>query len=229
MSLIPWITKAENPGEEVNIVATRDKLVGFGGFNAKVVLVHNLDDKQFGKRDDGSYPTNASYDLRVGETYFYYKKPTLRHLNDGDFVEIRPGAAAVIKVEEQVYLPSNIFGLILPRHSLLQQGLDNTATKLDPGYYGELHVTVVNHGRNTVRLQRKSRFCALCLFDVRGPVRPYDQGDKGMRGVDTAAWRTRFIDWWHRNHGWIIPLAAAILSSLLTLLGSYVLGEPPRP
>ena len=176
MCVIPWIIEKENR----NVVDCREDFDAAGGRKGKIILVLNLESKQF----ESPKSTNVSYDLRVGPQYRHYGKGA-GYLPDDPkkgIIKVRPGRGAIIQTEEEVHLPESFFGQILPKESLLQQGISNTPTKVDPGYSGPLHITVYNHGRRTVKLARYEPFCAFYLLRVDAGVRPYDKASKEFAG-----------------------------------------------
>jgi len=176
MCVIPWIIEKDNR----NVVDCRKDFEAAGGREGKTILVLNLEDKQFALPNS----TNVSYDLRVGPQYRHYGKGAeyLPGEPKKGIIKVRPGRAAIIQTEEEVHLPESVFGHILPKESLLQQGISNTPTKVDPGYCGPLHITVYNHGRRTVPLERYDPFCAFYLLRVDTGVRPYDKASKAFAG-----------------------------------------------
>ncbi len=156
---------------------------------------------------------NASYDLRVGELFRDHRSLEGQELGASDEINLLPGNAVIIETEEWVEFPKWRFGQILPRVSLLQQGIANTPSKVDPGYKGRLLITAFNHGKRTVSLRRGQRFCSLHVFDVTGAVRPYDKPGKRISGARRATgWRRRLRDWIDAN----VP-TVTLVQTVLTL------------
>jgi deoxycytidine triphosphate deaminase len=149
----------------------------------KRILIISYDQEQFSIHNE---ECNTSYDLRVGSLYRDHRDNEGRTLSEGQSIELLPGQAVIIETEEEVQFPRGIFGHILPKVSLLQKGIANTPSKVDPGYSGHLLITAFNHGKQTVHLKRRERFCSLYLLSVDGDARPYNKGGKqilGGRGV----------------------------------------------
>jgi dCTP deaminase len=113
---------------------------------------------------------NASYDLRVGNKYKDHRNDTIQALNKGEYIELLLGNAVIIQTEEEVRLPRELFGQILPRVSLLELGIANTPSKIDPGYAGHLLITTFNHGKRTEKLRREQRFCSLHRLTVEDGI-----------------------------------------------------------
>src|SRR5438128_929756 len=97
----------------------------------RAVLIVNHDKQQFADTETGC---NVSYDLRVGDKYKDHRNSTVQALKEGEYIELLPGNAVIIQTEEEVGFPRGLFGQILPRVSLLELGIANTPSKIDPGY-----------------------------------------------------------------------------------------------
>ena len=91
-----------------------------------------------GPAPEQARPGDAGFDLRA-------------RFEDQRGVVIRPGEWIAIKCEpHRIALPENVAGMILPRSGLaLKKGLTvlNTPGLIDPGYRGELSVTLYHAGR----------------------------------------------------------------------------------
>ena len=55
-----------------------------------------------------------------------------------------------------------MFGYIVPKVSLLQDGVSNTLSKVDPGYHAPLVVTVFNLGQKEIELHQGDPFLRAC-------------------------------------------------------------------
>ena len=115
MSVIPWIIDGDNR----NVVDSWEDFEATGGREGGVVLVINFDTEQFHLERD----TNVSYDLRVGPQFRRYEESGTRPLPEEGTIKLRPGRSAIIQTEEEIYLVKSVFGHILPKESLLQQGV----------------------------------------------------------------------------------------------------------
>lgn len=185
MSVVPLVAT----GEGATVVTTREQ-----GRGENTLLVLGMDLAQLA--DDSS---NASYDLRVGKEYREHQDNRTHFLGEDDDIKLGPGMATVIETEEYVQLPRGLFALVVPKVGLLQRGVSNTLSKIDPGYDGHLLVTVFNLGRETVRLRRLDRFCSLCLLRVERGARLYSKPGQSIRGhAKKSRWRQR-VDYVARN------------------------------
>lgn len=208
MTLIPWIIKGPN---RTVIEDPHDF-----SLDGKAVLVLYFDPTELEKQEN----TNVSYDLRVGDNYLIYRDGRMRSLDEkNNCIRLPPKEAAIIYTAEQVHFPASIFGLIVPRQTLLKDGLSNTPTKVDPGYgVGPLHIAVFNHGNKPFELRYHQRFCAMCLFQVED-ARPRAKGTIGIPITPGKPRWPRIREWLVTNQIiWMIIAAIAGFGSLIWLI-----------
>jgi dCTP deaminase len=188
--------------------------------DGRAVLIVNPDMQQFA---DMEADCNASYDLRVGDKFKDHRNATVQALNEGEYIELLPGNAVIIQTEEEVRFPRGLFGQMLPRVSLLERGIANTPSKIDPGYPGHLLITTFNHGKRTERLQRRQRFCSLHLLTVENGIKPYNKASKQMEGLSRFPTLQRWRDWLEVRQIWInfFLLALAVASLLLSIAHEF--------
>ena len=89
----------------------------------------------------------------------------LRARVDG-LVELAPGERALVPTGIAVALPAGFEAQVRPRSGLaLKHGLTllNSPGTVDADYRGEIGVIVVNHGRDTVRIERGDRIAQLVV------------------------------------------------------------------
>jgi dCTP deaminase len=211
MGVVPFITIGANPS-----VIFDPNLWQIGG---EAILIINPDQAQFAA---GNTEANATYDLRVGNLYRDHRDDNVRTLGDNGTIELLPGQAVIIETEEEVRLPRKLFGHILPKVGLLQKGIANTPSKIDPGYIGRLVITAFNHGKRTENLDRRQKFCTLYLLSVDDDVRPYNKGAKGVEGRHHVG---KFEHWRDRVEGYIpfvllFTLIVAIIGVIPVVVGA---------
>src|SRR6266481_1175766 len=168
MSVIPLLKTGDNP----SVVATKDEFTLAGGFNGKALLISNIDEKQLLPDDKESH---LSYDLRVGQEYKDHRDRQKQGLPEKGKITLLPGVAVILQTEESVCLPRCMFAYIIPRVSILQKGISNIVSKVDPGYDGPLVITVFNLGKRTIELNRRERFCSLVVHQVLDGAGLYDK------------------------------------------------------
>ena|SRR5258708_7782339 len=197
-------------GDEPTVVTSNDAFDRDGC----AILIQNGDPAQLAC---DAHECNASYDLRVGQIYRDHRNREGQQIGPNDPIMLLPGNAVIIETEELVKFPKSRFGQILPKVSLLQTGIANTPSKVDPGYEGHLLITAFNHGKRPASLQRYQPFCSLHIFDVIGALRPYDKEGKRIEGVRRGTgWKRQMADWIDANIARVTFLQTAF--GLLTLL-----------
>jgi dCTP deaminase len=163
---------------------------------------------------------NDGYDLRVGGAFRDHRNEYGQELDESGRIPLLPGNAVIIQTEEWVEFPDRRFGQIFPKVSLLQRGIANTPSKVDPGFRGNLLVTVFNYGKRTEYLGRRQRFCSLHVFDVEGPVRPYENRPPTIAARRPAAWPQKIGDWvdaYSARMG-VVALVVSAVAAVLALL-----------
>lgn len=204
MSIVPLLTNGDR-----TVVSRREDYHAGGGANGDALLLLDMDPEQLTGES-----SNASYDLHVGKEYRDHRNTGKRELPPGDEIVLYPGAAVIIQTEEWIHLPRKFFALLVPKVGLLQRGLSNTMSKVDPGYDGHLLVTLFNLGKTTVKLKRGVPFCSLCVLRVDGGATLYEKPGKSITGEAKRAWWQRPRDWMERNG----PALTAVLI-LLNIIG----------
>ncbi len=181
------------------------------------MLIEGFDSGQFASEGE----TNVSYDLRVGGEYRDHREMGKTELPASGVISLLPGGAVIIETEELICLPKAMFGHVVPKVSLLQQGISNTSSKVDPGYRGRLLITVFNLGKKSVQLRRGDRFCALYVLDVRAGAQPYGKEEKRIVGVGRARiWQT-IRDLLEANAGAV--MAVLVLATIASIIFQIIL------
>jgi dCTP deaminase len=212
MSVFPLISS----GHDRNVVDSDQAFQDAGGLEGKTLLIKNLDQDQLSS-PAASEDSNTSYDLRVGQEYRDHRDIGKSELPKGQELKLLPGAAIVIETEESVQLPRSMFGHIVPKVSLLQKGISNTCSKVDPGYHGHLLVTIFNLGKKEVSFKRGERFCSLYILDVKPGARAYSKDGKRIPGTAKGHRLQKTLDWLEAN-GAIVQTINAIFSIVAVLI-----------
>lgn len=102
---------------------------------------------------------------------------------------------------------------------MLQEGISNTLSKVDPGYQGHLLVTLFNLGKKNYELKRGKKFCSLVIHDVAQGATLYNKDPKKIPigRPHGRSWR-KFRDFLQSNADvWaILAVLASIVSILLS-------------
>jgi deoxycytidine triphosphate deaminase len=182
MSVIPFVMEGENK----TITADRENFDAAGN----LICILGLDESQV----INPRSSNASYDLRVGSEYRDHRDPGKTELSDGDHIVLQAGSAVIIETAEVLYFPKSCFGHIVPKVSLLQKGISNTSSKIDPGYVGSLLVTVFNLGKQRVTLEKGQKFCTLYVLEIKEGAVPYKKKPKRIIGEYKRGRLHKFMD-----------------------------------
>lgn len=131
------------------------------------IFIQDLDKARL-KISHDNKNSNVCYDLRVGPRYRGYRagRMTTLTLKKGQRLTIPPRSAVIIRTKERLRLPTTMYGIVTPKVTLLQKGISNTFSKVDPGYDGPLLVTLFNLGKIARRLEYEEPFCGLTILEV---------------------------------------------------------------
>jgi dCTP deaminase len=122
----------------------------------------------------------ASIDLRVGnERYEYsfteYKlgddiRPADVVRSSYDEIWIEPGQSAYIGLLEEIQIPLDALGFVFPRSSLTRLGIAIFPVYMNPGYKGQMPLTIANHGHARVCIVPGARVAQLLCAKLSEPV-----------------------------------------------------------
>jgi dCTP deaminase len=176
------------------VVESRNEFDAAGGRQGRTIMIQPLDDGQLllDARDE----SNLTYDLRVGKEYKDHRYEGKADVGE-EGIKLPPNSAVIIQTLEHVHVPKFRFGYIVPKVSLLQDGISNTSSKVDPGYDGKLLVTVFNLGSKTETLPRGKTFCTIAFHEVMDgyadDIRLYDKGEKTLPGATYTDLLRKFL------------------------------------
>lgn len=202
MSVVPLILS----GDDQTIVTSQNEFQSKNGIDGNVIYINQLDSTQL----TNDYEANSSYDFRVGAEYRDHRDIHKTELEDEGTIKLLPRSAVVIQTEEYVHFPKNRFGQILPKVGLLQHGISNTTSKIDPGYHGNLNITIFNLGQRTILLKRGQKFCSLVIHEILPGSRPYDKQPKRIEGRQNDGKLKNFRDTIEANGPFIAAFALVV-------------------
>jgi len=112
--------------------------------------------------------------VRVGE---FAVRPRIARLNPAG-VDLRIGRRTILKPREQrlvaslerVELSKNLLGILHIRSSLARECVFASLALVDPGFRGQLTVSLYNAGERPVNIRRGERFIQLSLFRLGEPA-----------------------------------------------------------
>ncbi|OUP70716.1 hypothetical protein B5F10_02095 [Anaerotruncus colihominis] len=151
------------------------------------------------KNADTEMVNGASYDLRLGDEYYYDGK--IQKLSDKKpFLTIEPYDYAIVSCTETAWMPRDIiakFGLTV---GLFCQGVIlSNGPQIDPGFCGTLFCLLFNTSNRAVHLKRGKHYATIEFNKLIGYAEPYEGKYKG---------KTHIIDYIPENalHGAINEL-----------------------
>ena len=209
MAIIPLVVDGDNP----TVVEARD------GFDMNGDAIRIGDMCRESLTDESS---NVSYDLRVGREYKDHRDKGKHDLPKGGKIILHPGTAVIVETEEYIQLPRTLFALVVPKVTLLQKGLSNTMSKVDPGYHGHLLVTLFNLGQQTETISRGDSCCALCVMQVHGEPSAYAKGEQRIQGYARRRWWRSVRDFLQRNSA-VFTVALMLITAISVLINAWVL------
>jgi dCTP deaminase len=95
-----------------------------------------------------------------------------------------PGHQMLVATIEKVELSEKVLGILHIRSSLAREGIIASLALVDPGFRGQLTVSLYNAGGRSVSLRKGERFIQLTLFRLGNPAqRSYVGNYQNSRGV----------------------------------------------
>ena len=99
-------------------------------------------------------------------------------------IELKPGQQRLAATLERVELSEKILGILHIRSSLAREGVVASLALVDPGFKGQLTVSLYNAGDRPVRMRKGERFIQLSLLGMGRPAtEKYDGRYQESRGV----------------------------------------------
>ena len=117
--------------------------------------------------------SGASYDLSLGDQYFYGGR--VKRLSDVDpILLIEPYDYAIVTTQEEVKLPRDVSARFDLSVSLFCQGVIlSNGPQIDPGFHGTLFCLLFNTSSSPVLLKRGQHYCSLEFHKLVEPTYAY--------------------------------------------------------
>ena len=125
----------------------------------------------------------ASYDLRLGDEYYYDGK--IQKLSDvKPFLTIEPYDYAIVSCKETAWIPRDViakFGLTV---GLFCQGVIlSNGPQIDPGFRGTLFCLLFNTSNRAVHLKRGKHYATIEFNKLIGYAEPYEGKYQGKERI----------------------------------------------
>ena len=160
---------------------------------------------------------HASYELRLGSTVKVnirntpedegqrlenYQQVKWDKEKDGEddvyYIDIKPKQRALIYTKEVFNFPDNALGLVICRGLLFSLGMTPENTYVDPGFNGNLYITITNTNENIIRLEKGMNIARLLIFKLNETVeKKYVNGDH--LGIDQQLAEIPVREFWSKN------------------------------
>jgi deoxycytidine triphosphate deaminase len=85
-------------------------------------------------------------------------------------VNLKPGEQRLVATREKVELGRGIVGFLHIRSSLAREGIFSSLALVDPGFRGQLTISLFNSGRKAIRLRSGEKFIQLTLLRLGKPA-----------------------------------------------------------
>ena len=167
VSLIIWLWEYQNQGGALSQKTINDMI------NCGMLL-----------RDaDSQMIKGASYDLRLGDEYYYDGK--IQKLSDAKpFLTIEPYDYAIVSCKETAWIPRDViakFGLTV---GLFCQGIIlSNGPQIDPGFRGTLFCLLFNTSNRAVHLKRGKHYATIEFNKLIGYAEPYEGKYQGKERI----------------------------------------------
>lgn len=183
----------------VSLITLLWKYQNRGGALSQKIITSMIKCGMLLRNADPKMVKGASYDLRLGDEYYYDGK--IQELSDKKpFLTIEPYDYAIVSCIETAWMPRDIiakFGLTV---GLFCQGVIlSNGPQIDPGFRGTLFCLLFNTSNRAVHLKRGKHYATIEFNKLIGYAEPYEGKYQG---------KTHIIDYIPENalHGAINEL-----------------------
>ena len=126
--------------------------------------------------------------IKTGQFHIIPKNPKLNpagiDLRADRSLVLKPGKQALVATVERVELSEQFLGILHIRSSLAREGIIASLALVDPGFRGQLTVSLHNAGDRLVSLRKGERFIQLSLLRLGMPAtQTYVGKYQNSRGV----------------------------------------------
>lgn len=163
----------------------------------EAVTVREID----GKRCLGYGLDAAGYDIRLGSEVQMFSKDSevvidpknfsgdclyKRTADEGGAIILPSGTTALAPAVERFKMPGNVWGVVIAKSTYARCGITLNATKINPGWEGELVLEISNMTPRSVKIYPNEGIASIAFFWVNPPDSLYgDRGGnyQGQKGV----------------------------------------------
>lgn len=178
-----YILNNTDVSASVSLIALLWEYQNQGGALSQKIISSMIDCGMLLRDADPEMINGASYDLRLGDEYYYNGK--IQKLSDEKpFLTIEPYDYAIASCRETAWIPRDViakFGLTV---GLFCQGLIlSNGPQIDPGFRGTLFCLLFNTSNRAVHLKRGKHYATIEFNKLIGYAEPYEGKYQGKERI----------------------------------------------
>lgn len=178
-----YILNNTDVSASVSLIALLWEYQNQGGALSQKLISSMIDCGMLLRDADPEMINGASYDLRLGDEYYYDGK--IQKLSDGKpFLTIEPYDYAIVSCRETAWIPRDViakFGLTV---GLFCQGIIlSNGPQIDPGFRGTLFCLLFNTSNRAVHLKRGKHYATIEFNKLIGYAEPYEGKYQGKERI----------------------------------------------
>lgn len=199
-------------------------------------LLENYDEKNI---------QTCSYDLRLGDQYYFYKEDdnetvNVSSLKPNGVLRIPPNAICYVMTEETVNMPQDLTASISLSFGLIKSGVMLAAQPpYDPGYHGKTVALLHNLSNETVEIRRGDHVLNMVFMKLTSQVSAtYDGSYQGLSDLNDYCKEVKVgavfelkqqLDKERKNLNNLLPHLLTVITviiAVLTVLFTILVGTP---
>ena len=178
-----YILNNTDVSASVSLIALLWEYQNQGGALSQKLISSMIDCGMLLRDADPEMINGASYDLRLGDEYYYDGK--IQKLSDEKpFLTIEPYDYAIVSCRETAWIPRDViakFGLTV---GLFCQGIIlSNGPQIDPGFRGTLFCLLFNTSNRAVHLKRGKHYAIIEFNKLIGYAEPYEGKYQGKERI----------------------------------------------
>ena len=178
-----YILNNTDVSASVSLIALLWEYQNQGGALSQKLISSMIDCGILLRDADPEMINGASYDLRLGDEYYYDGK--IQKLSDEKpFLTIEPYDYAIVSCRETAWIPRDViakFGLTV---GLFCQGIIlSNGPQIDPGFRGTLFCLLFNTSNRAVHLKRGKHYATIEFNKLIGYAEPYEGKYQGKERI----------------------------------------------